>query len=64
MSRNEPPQQRFSTKLAKKIYQIRDGAISDEALEAATFCVLDFFAASIAGVREPTAAKTVSAIQI
>jgi 2-methylcitrate dehydratase PrpD len=63
MSQSESPQQRFSKKLAEKIYKIRDAAISDEALEAATLCVLDFFASALAGAREPTTAETVSAIQ-
>jgi 2-methylcitrate dehydratase PrpD len=63
MSQSEPSQQLFSKKLSEKIYKIRDAAISDEALEAATLCVLDFFASAIAGVQEPTTAETVSAIQ-
>jgi len=39
--------------LATDIYQLRDNAISEEVVQSCTLCVLDFFAVTLAALKEP-----------
>jgi len=43
----------LARRVTEDIYRLRDKAVSEEVLRAATSCVVDFFAVILAALREP-----------
>jgi 2-methylcitrate dehydratase PrpD len=51
------PNQGLARQVAGTILELRDRATSEEVIQSATFCVLDFFAVVLAARREPLACR-------